>query len=163
APGEAAAEATLLVPPAYHHTLGLRMTFGRVAAVRSDSPAERAGVQEGDLLSKVVLTTSAGRSEFRADDVDPARLPSLLADAAAKGAGPARVVLTVVRPDKRNEEKELGPVDWDASRDFSLEPSWSPQAPLSVPQLGLAYLIQSTVTAVAPGSPGEAAGARKGD
>jgi regulator of sigma E protease len=161
APDAAEGEQTLLVPPAYHHTLGLRMTLGRVAAVRSGSPAEKAGVQEGDQLTRVVLTTSAGRTEFRAGDVDPVRLPSLLADAAAKGSGPKRVELTVLRPDKRNEEKQLAAVDWDDAWDFAEEPAWVPRSPLSVPQLGLAYLIQATVTAVVPDNPG-AAGAVAG-
>ncbi len=162
APDAPASELTLLVPPAYHHTLGLRMTLGRVAAVRSGSPAEKAGVQEGDQLTRVVLTTSAGRAEFRAGDVDPARLPDLLADAAAKGSGPKRVELTVLRPDKRNEEKSLETVDWDDARDFSEEPASGARSPLSVPQLGLAYLIQATVTAVVPDDPGAAVGAAAG-
>jgi regulator of sigma E protease len=156
-------EATVLVPPAYHRTLGLRMTFGKVTAVRTGSPAERAGVQEGDQLTKVVLTTPAGSKEFKAADVDPAKLPTLLAAATAGSPGPKRVVLTVVRPDKRNEEKQLDPVDWDDSRDYSEEQAMLPRVPLSVPQLGLAYLIVSTATAVEPGSPAALAGALPGD
>jgi regulator of sigma E protease len=122
----------------------------------------------------VVLTTPAGRKEFKAADVDPARLPTLLAEAAAQGdnrggnkggnkAGPKRVTLTVIRPDKRNEEKQLEEVEWEDDRDYSEEPPWVPRSPLSVPQLGLAYLILSTVSAVEPESPAARAGALPGD
>jgi regulator of sigma E protease len=160
--GEEPKTVTLLVPPAFHHSLGLRMTFGKVAAVRSDSPAERAGLQIGDQITKVVLTTPAGRTEFKASDVDPAKLPTLLAEAAAK-PGPKSVTLTVIRPDKRNEEKQLKEFEWEDRWQYSEESPMSPRSPLSVPQLGLAYLVVSTVAAVEPDSPGAAAGARPGD
>jgi RIP metalloprotease RseP len=159
--GKRGGAVSLLMAPAYHYSLGLRMTFGRVSAVRSGSPAEQAGVQEGDQLTKVVIAGSAGTKEFRAADVDPARLPSLLA-AAARMTGPKRVTLTVLRPDKRNEEKQLPDVEWQESWNYLEEPGM-PRSPLSVPQLGLAYLISSTVSAVEPDSPGARAGAQKGD
>jgi membrane-associated protease RseP (regulator of RpoE activity) len=152
---------TLLVPPAYHQTLGMRMTFGKVSAIREGSPAQKAGVQEGDQLTKVTLTTSAGVKEFKTGEVDPAKLPTLLAEAAKSKV--KSVVLTVVHPDKRNEEKQLQPVGWDDSLDFSEEQPVVPQSPLSIPQLGLAYLIQSTVAAVTPESPAALAGAAPGD
>jgi regulator of sigma E protease len=161
--GESAKEDTLLVPGAFHRSFGMKMTLGKVTAVRSGSPAERAGVQEGDQLTKVVLTSAAGRKEFKAADVDPLKLPTLLAEAAAKAAGPKRVVMTVVRPDKRNEEKELEPVDWSDAWDYAEEPAIKPRSPLTVPQLGLAYLVVSAVTAVEPGSPAASAGALAGD
>jgi regulator of sigma E protease len=173
--GEEPKAVTLLVPPALHHSLGLRMTFGKVSAVRSNSPAvrsnspaERAGLQIGDQITKVVLTTPAGRTEFKAADVDPAKLPTLLAEAAAKAgpkAGPKskRVTLTVIRPDKRNEEKQLEEVDWEDKWEYAEESPMSPRSPLSVPQLGLAYLVLSQVAAVEPDSPGARAGARPGD
>lgn len=163
ASAESAKEDTLFVPAAFHRTLGMRMTFGKVSAVRGGSPAEKAGVQEGDQLTKVVLSSAAGRKEFKAADVDPAKLPTLLAEAASKAAGPKRITLTVVRPDKRNEEKELEEVEWADSWDYSEEPAIMPRSALSVPQLGLAYLIVCTVTAVEPDSPAARAGAQPGD
>jgi regulator of sigma E protease len=160
--GKSAEDVSLLVPPAYHSSLGLRMTFGKVSAIRSGSPAERAGVQEGDQLTKVVLITPAGTKEFKTADVDPERLPALLAAEAAKSQGTKRVILTVVRLDKRNEEKQLPEVEWEDGWNYLEEPGM-PRSPLSVPQLGLAYLVSSTVSAVEPGSPAAAAGASKGD
>jgi regulator of sigma E protease len=141
------------------------MTIGKISAVRSDSPAERAGVQEGDQLTEVVVTTPAGRSEFKAGDVDPERLPKLLAEAAAKSADPSKVKisLTVIHPDKTNKEKRLEEVDWESKWGLFEEAPGALLSPLSVPELGLAYLVQSKVTAVADGSPARAAGARDGD
>jgi regulator of sigma E protease len=164
-PGKVPDEVTVLVPPASHRTLGLRMTIGKVSAIRTGSPAEQAGVQEGDQLTKVVLTTPKGRSEFKAVDVDPERLPSLLAEAVAKGGAPQQVTvtLTVIHPDKRNEEKQLEEVKWEEKWGFYEEPPGAPRSPLSIPQLGLAYLVQSKVSAVAEGSPAEQAGAKPGD
>jgi RIP metalloprotease RseP len=153
---------TLLVAPAYHHSFGMRMTFGKVSAVRTGSPAERAGVQEGDQVTKVVLKSAAGVKEFKAADVDPARLPALLATEAGKAQGPKQVVLTVIRPDKRNEEKQLAEVEWQDAWDYLEEPG-APRSPLSIPQLGFAYLIVSTISAVEPDSPAARAGASVGD
>src|SRR5262249_23554459 len=52
----------IFVPPAYHHTFGVRFEMGEVAALRNDSPAAKGGVQAkdqqagepGDILSKLV-------------------------------------------------------------------------------------------------------------
>jgi RIP metalloprotease RseP len=160
--GKAEKDVTLLVAPAYHHSFGMRMTFGKVSAVRAGSPAERAGVQEGDRVTKVVLKTDTALKEFTAVDVDPTRLPALLAAEAGKDPGPKHVILTVIRPDKRNEEKQLPEVEWQENWDYLEEPG-TPRSPLSVPQLGFAYLIVSTVTAVEPDSPAAKAGAVTGD
>lgn len=163
--GKETREATLLLPPAYHHTLGLRMTIGKVSAIRSGSPAEQAGVQEGDQLTKVVLKTPEGKSEYKIVDIDPERLPRLLADAVAKGGDPDRVTvtLTVIHPDKRVEEKQLDEVKWEDKWGYFQDQPVSPRSPLSIPQLGLAYLVQSTVASVADHSPAQLAGAKVGD
>jgi regulator of sigma E protease len=160
--GKSEKDVTLLVGPAYHYSFGMRMKFGKVSAVRTGSPAERAGVQEGDQITKIVLKTAAGSKEFKADDVDPTRLPALLAAEAAKVPGPKHVLLTVIRPDKRNEEKQLPEVEWQDNWDYLEEPG-APRSPLPVPQLGFAYLIVSTVSAVEPDSPAARAGAAIGD
>jgi regulator of sigma E protease len=85
--------------------------------------------------------------------------------AVAKGGDPekVRVTLTVIHPDKRNEEKQLDEVHWESKWGTYDDPPGALRSPLSIPQLGLAYLVQSKVTAVADGSPAQSAGARPGD
>src|SRR5439155_11256891 len=68
------------VPPAYHYALGLRMRMGKVAAVRDHSPAQRAGLQPGDII-KQVRVAAGDRTLLDAGekDLDPVRLPDQLA------------------------------------------------------------------------------------
>jgi regulator of sigma E protease len=156
---------SILVPPAYHFTLGARMKMGQIAAVREKSPAESAGARKGDVLSKVKLTFDNGESQTF-DTLDPVRLPFDLAEA-AKRRTVKDVTLTVLRPDPENhkaqESKQLSPVPWDSNWDSSLEQPHGFASPLSIPQLGLAYRVETTVLEVAPGSPAEKAGLKPGD
>src|SRR5262249_8675257 len=57
----------------------------------------------------------------------------------------------------------LGPVDWDDSWDGAAETPFRRSSPLSVPQLGLAYWVNSRVVAVEKGSPADKAGLQAGD
>ncbi|MGZ3471960.1 MAG: site-2 protease family protein, partial [Isosphaeraceae bacterium] len=74
APGRLLNRFDVTFPPANFVDFGFRMTFERIAAVRKDSPADRAGFRKGDQIVKV-----GGR-----DDVDPVRLPSICYDNAGK-------------------------------------------------------------------------------
>ena len=74
APGRVLNRFDVTFPPANFVDFGFRMTFERIAAVRKDSPADRAGFRKGDQIVKV-----GGR-----DDVDPLRLPSICYDNAGK-------------------------------------------------------------------------------
>ena len=56
--------ANVLVPPAYHATLGLKMKMGEVAAVRDRSPASDK-VQPGDVITAATVT--AERSQAGGD------------------------------------------------------------------------------------------------
>jgi regulator of sigma E protease len=180
----AADPVNLFVPPEYHRTLGARMKMGEVAAVRAGSPAAEAGVQEGDILTGVKLigggrevsfTDAEAQATPRDRPLDPDRLPFDLAQEAAHMSAPARegapkpqaprVELTVLRRTAETLAKPttLPAVAWDAGWDGAEETPLSTRAPLSVPQLGLAYRVQSTVTAVADGSPAARAGLEKND
>jgi regulator of sigma E protease len=158
----------VLVEPAFRRTFGMRMKMGEITAVRADSPAARAGVTAGDVLSKVKLTFAEG-APVTLTDFDPVRLPYQLAQAVRKaGPGEAKVTLTVLRENPithaGSEETVLPPVTWDDSWRFNEEaPLRSASAPLSIPQLGLAYRIESTVVAVEPDSPAAKAGVASGD
>jgi len=167
----------LLVPPAYYVRFGLRMQMGVVTAVRKGSPAEQAGViardeatrVRGDVLSKIALVDAAGKVVAEFKDIDPVRLPYDLAQKAASFPGPGKpqVVLSVLRPNQQNhkdvEEKALPPVPWDDSWASNEERPIRPSSPMSISEIGLAYLVDSTVVDVAKGSPAEAAGVQPHD
>ena len=78
----------ILVPAAFHHTLGMFMKMGEVAAVRDDSPASRTGLvgatetTRGDELKKIVMDYGNGKT-VEIPMEDPTRLPFELRKAAA--------------------------------------------------------------------------------
>jgi regulator of sigma E protease len=156
---------TILVPPAYQHTFGLRMAMGEVAAVRDASPAKAAGVAAGDRLLRAVVTENAGGKELlRLSEPDPTRLPLTLREAAARADGAVRVTLTVLRlgGPELNKEVTLPPADWDDSRRYDEETPISARSPMAIPELGIAYRVESRVAEVYPtvgGQPSPAAGA----
>jgi regulator of sigma E protease len=152
----------LFVPPAYHWTFGMRMKMGEVSALREASPADKAGLRKGDLLIKVVLKDEKGAVKTL-EDLDPERLPDQLRAAARGVAGRKTVVLTVRRQSANPSEVELAPAEWDDSWDDAIETPLGPASPLSIPQLGLAYRVESRIVEVEPGGPADAKGLRKGD
>jgi regulator of sigma E protease len=160
-------EEDLLVPPAYHLTLGTRMRLGQVAGIRDGSPAAEADVHDGDFLKEVRLkgTGEQGPEEKRfvlgegnpSNLIDPTRLPSELRQWADSHTD-VQAVLTVVRTNaqqglKEREPQTLKPVAWDPSWRFDYELPGSPSAPLAIPELGLAYRVGTLIEDVAPGSP----------
>jgi regulator of sigma E protease len=164
----AAEPVNILVPPAFTLTFGLHMKMGEVAAVRDDSPAAGAGFitaepgKTGDVITAVSLAVKGGPDEPvfgpRAEMQDPMRLPWELArrveQARLAGKGPVKVKVTVLRanlPDHRTEERTLEPMDWDDGWRFQDDYPISAGSPLSIPQLGLAYRVESTVAQVVPG------------
>jgi regulator of sigma E protease len=160
----------LLVPPAYHFTLGFRMRMRKVAAIREGSPAEKAGVKKGDIITEIVLKAANGEQKRfvigdgdPAEVVDPTRLPDDLRQWADAHLDPhtgkgVQALFTVVR-----DNSEPGPaagrlplptaVDWDSSWRFDEELPLGALAPLAIPELGLAYRIGTVVENILPGSP----------
>jgi regulator of sigma E protease len=187
--GEGASPQTVdvRVPAAFRYTLGLRMRMGKVQAVRNHSPAAQAGVQEGDIIEAVEVAGPGGKTihyvsarskaappaHVEEKDLDPERLPLELEQWAAAAAGDRTVALTVLRtnppPKEGNaaDHKELRPVrlrlKWDDSWQFDKEVSMSDSAPLAVPELGLAYGIETTVEGVQPDSPAAKQDIKPGD
>ena len=152
----------LLVPPAFHYRLGVRMTTGGVVSVRDNSPATAAGVQPQDVLDKVVLR--AGNESKTFAEFDPVRLPYDLRSWAAAHRGPKRIILTVTREGKTGQTTlDLPDTAWDESWDLTEETPLGATSPLSIPQIGLAYRVQSTVVQVMKNSPAERAGMKKGE
>ena len=81
--------ARILVPPAYHATLGMKMKMGEVAAVR-DRSAAADKVQPGDVITAATVTAGAVKlGEIKQDDLDPVRLPFTLEELAAKAPAKA--------------------------------------------------------------------------
>jgi RIP metalloprotease RseP len=179
----------ILVPPSYHWTLGVCMKMGEVAAVRNQSPAAKAGMQpaakagmqdannnaRGDELKKVMMSfhDQAGKQvkePFEISIADPVRLPFELESQAREGLAKklkVRVTVTVLRPNPINhraaEDLTLPAMEWDESWTYQQEGPVSPSAPMSIPELGIAYRVQPTVTRVKPGSPAAQAGVKEDD
>jgi membrane-associated protease RseP (regulator of RpoE activity) len=153
----------LFVPSAYHLSFGMRMKMGKVAALREDSPASRAGVQKGDELIKVTMKQGE-ETLLQLEDLDPERLPYQLTRAASSKPGEKKVEL-VVRRDSETEhgskDVRLPPVDWEERWRDDEEVPYSAASPLPLPQLGLAYWVLSQVVEVKADSPAAAAGLKK--
>jgi membrane-associated protease RseP (regulator of RpoE activity) len=120
---------SILVPPVYTATTGMVMEMGRVAGTRNNSPAARAGIQEGDKITRVELLGTLSDSSLEAiraadpvaaavlanakppyvcadfNESDPARLPFDLEQAARRMTGPKLARFTVV-PAKANSTEE---------------------------------------------------------
>jgi regulator of sigma E protease len=177
---------TISVPPAFARDLGLVMKMEQVVAVRHGSPAEAAQVRKkgpagepGDVIDAVeVAKPGGGTLRFTrspapqpADGVEerllnPVRLPRDLAQwAAGWPEGSAKkVTLTVLRSagHVEREQRKLT-LDWDDSWRYALETPISPQSPLSIPALGLAYRVETVIVEVTPDSAAAKAGLRRDD
>ncbi|HXG12676.1 MAG TPA: site-2 protease family protein [Gemmataceae bacterium] len=178
-------EHDLLVPPAYHVTLGVHMQMGTVANIREGSPGARAGIRPGDLLTEVRLSTADGSASQRfviapprkggknaggADAgvhlIDPMRLPDALrrwAEAHEKEG--VKVKLVVLRDDPQTHEarkrEELAEVEWDFRWRFDRVVPIGIASPVPVPELGIAYRVETTVAEVV--GPPASDGLRKND
>jgi hypothetical protein len=65
----------LLVPPSFTPTTGMIMQMGRVAAIRNNSPAAKAGVQEGDTITRIEMLGTFSDDAMRALRVANRRSP----------------------------------------------------------------------------------------
>ena len=153
------------VPAAYHWVFpGMRVRIGKVASIRENSPAEKAGVAKGDILQKIEIRDAEGRrlKLLNVDELDPLRLPFEVEQTVAKTPGQKEVTLTVLKP---NEAKgvSLPPVAYDDGWQDDLEVPSAFTSPLPIPGLGIAYLVETTVIDVKGGSAAEHAGLRKDD
>ncbi len=168
------------VPPAYHYTFGMRMRMGRITAIRDQSPAARAGVQEEDIIDQAEVTDASGQilrfvgtapkegagKGVSVQPLDPVRLPYELGRWLNASAGPKTVTLSLLRTNPSrpaaggsHQERQLvkAVVKWDDTwRDDKEAPVYT-YSPLSIPELGLAYQVETTVEAVAPDSPAASA------
>lgn len=151
------------VPPAFRSTLGARMEMGPIVVVRTDSPAALHGVRIpdpskpgriGDLILKAEVKEPDGSTTvFEKKTLDPERFPrDLKAWAsrlrAANKLDGAEVKLTMRRhregPGEQFESVELK-LPWKNEYEFDrVNPSLL-SSPLAIPELGLGYLVKTTV------------------
>jgi regulator of sigma E protease len=143
--GDAASNGNLdiTLPPQPRRTLGIIMAAGAVKAVQAASPAAAAGFRPGDRLVSL-----DGKPV-----VDVLALDALL----RRKAGEA-VAIEVVRDGAEPATFSVVPreVSWIE------EPRW-PASPVAISSLGLAVALETTIAAVEPGSPAEAAGVKAGE
>ncbi len=132
-------EAIVTVEPQFIHTFGFRMAMGTVRCIGDDAPQElKDKARELDVI--VALDGNA--------DFDPLRLPDLVMDQARKSAD--GMVELAFRRDavadliKVRVKPDLSRGTWNEEHPIS------PSAPVSIPALGLAYTVKTTV-AQAPG------------
>lgn len=134
-------EVVVRVGPQPIRRLGLILEMGPLVAIQDDSPAQRAGLLPGDVLSTV-------------DDQpvgDPLTLPERLRRRSQEQPQtPVRIGL--LRQGRRIEFSVLL-----RQADFYYE-SFVPESPVAVPALGVAYSVRNQVVGVVPGSPADQAG-----
>lgn len=138
-PKSEASTVTVTVPPKEVKSIGLRMAMGPVTALQAGSIAEIAGLQKGDLITRVneleVVT-----------DIDPLRLPHLLASLAD-----TEVILGV----KRQTDNGLEDVSITLTPAPGRPPVEFPAAAtdaLIAPSIGAGFHVQNRIAVVEEGS-----------
>jgi len=126
--------------------LGLVMKMGQITGVEDDSPAGKAGLKPGDLLTQIdgqVIAETPGI-------MNPLTLGDVLRRRAQQGT--KSVKLTVQRtPDKGPSQSE----EIEVPLRVATWPEYAVDAglPASVPALGITYRVMNRVQAIEPGSP----------
>jgi regulator of sigma E protease len=151
------------VPPGYHYSLGLRLRMGEIFTLRENSPAHPRAheplVLPGEVMATVEMKDSGEITigKILANEMDPIRLPFQLQEWAAGHPGPKKVILTF-----RGSSRQVT-LAWDESwfyqNEFPLGLKWS----MSIPELGIAYQVETTVVEVMKGTPAWQAGIQPGD
>jgi regulator of sigma E protease len=170
---------SVFVPAAFERTLGLRMGMGPVTALRDNSPGDAAGVKPKDILKQLELVDGDGNkarwvtgrgkvADGRSSDreIDALRLPFDLRQWATNRKS-VKAFITVSRKNEKthrdDESVALDSVPWDPAWQFDQEELLNSRSPLSIPELGIAYLVDTRVDAVAADSPAAKADLREGD
>lgn len=126
--------------------LGLIMSMGPISGVQADSPAAKAGLKEGDIITRV--------------DGEPVGDPMTLPERLRRRALEADSVRLLVR-----REGESDPMEFTVPlrRAEGYEVPALPASPLSAPAIGIAYRLPARVESVVPGSAAAAIGLQGGE
>lgn len=130
------------LPPAMYRHTGLIMTMSPVLQIRNGSPAQQAGIQVGDLLTKI--------------DGHEIGDPFTLTSRESRWVG--REVEVEVQ---RGDQTETFMVESGQITGYSA--SYNPGDEIGLETLGLTFTIENKVAGVIPGSPAEEAGLATGD
>ncbi len=133
---------TIEVPTQPMKRIGLQMSMGPVLAVKKDSPADKAGMKQGDVITKI-----DGKAVG-----DPVTLAYRLRSMAAK--------TIAVDVDRDGSSVKL-PVVLDAMENYGVP--IRPVGAVGVPQMGIAYDILNSVDAVIEGGSAQEQGVKSGD
>jgi len=139
------------VEPQRFRQLGLTMDIGKITALVNDSPAQRNGMQVGDKILRV-NNRSVG------NEIDPLKLPDELASLAGR-----EVTVVVQREVKGGDSKNIEIRLIPANKPGWVERQMMADNPLSAPAVGIAYNVIPAILNVAPNSPADKAGVKKGD
>ncbi len=184
---ETAEPTELTVPAVFRKDTGLRMKMGPISALRTNSPAAKAGLkvrdadgdgerEPGDIITavQVVINKEGEKKRFSVDPketgaelLDPLKLPLELnrwADAWSGQPNPNRTVsITVQRSIDHRPQPVTFDLLWDPEyrEDFAALSFTSSPVPLG--GLGIGYRVSAEVNAVKPDSAAGAAGLQSGD
>jgi regulator of sigma E protease len=137
---------TITVPPNPMKCLGVEPRMGPIEAVRKGSPAEEAGFQVGDVITRVQ----------GAEVGDPMVLPQRFRPWIGQ-----EVRISVRRPQgEQHEEVELVVRPEDR---FQFVPATTPGGLVGIEPIGVAYSVENTLVGVQPDSPAAQAGMQAGD
>lgn len=142
-------KATVIVKGNVFRSLGLSMDSGPIAAIQKGSPAEAAGLLEGDKFVKVNGKTVG-------EEIDPLKLPNEFAKLQGQ-----EVDVRVTR-----QPKEGGPKQVDLTIRPVDQPGWTEQPflegePIAIPAIGVAFHTIPVVLGVDPGSAAEKEGIKR--
>lgn len=139
------------IDPVPFRETGIRLDVGPVVDVQEGSIAAAEGIKVGDRLAKVDGVAIGV-------ELDPLKLPDYFSDKAGQA-----VTLRVVRKSDTGENVEQDISITPGDRMAWETPPAMPEAPVTIPSIGLAFNVVAYVAAVEEGSPAAAAGISPGD
>lgn len=152
--------ADVRVQPAFIRTLGLKMTMGKIVAIRKDSPAAQARIQETDRIVGVDINDDGEFDGADESAFDPMELPDILAN---KANQPVKLKLRREAPTPDEIIVEVTPDSTPTWNDFAHPPGPTPRLIASIPSLGIAYNVINKVQSVDEGGAAAKAGVRPDD